>query len=213
MKFYVKKRRIMGIMMAFAFMYGIFGIKQLSINVEAMQNSQLDVCEPNDTPQQAYPYDKVKCFNKTGLFSDGMRQSYLSSDSDKDYFYVNLTAGSEYFANLRNIGDEKWNMVVYKDGNIDELYDIPIVSAPGKSTERALHFRPKENGRYIIEISSNGSKINRNLYYFYVGPAERSSMYTFKANFHIRLMGGTYSPYYTLDLRNWEIPDNAYEVL
>lgn len=77
-----------------------------------------DDFEPNNTPQTAYPYDQVPVLqseltNKYDLYYLGMRSAGLHSPSDEDWYTIDLTAGEEYFVDLRNVGNTNWYIEVY----------------------------------------------------------------------------------------------------
>ena len=138
-----------------------------------------DDFEPNNTPQTAYPYDQVPVLqseltNKYDLYYLGMRSAGLHSPSDEDWYTIDLTAGEEYFVDLRNVGNTNWYIEVY-NWEVAEPYRYstnpekkPIYE---KKSEKYFYFKAEDTGTFHIRVTSGGDWTDQMHYFFYVGPA------------------------------------------
>lgn len=167
--------------------------KQESISLSSEQVSELfaesgiqtyvttpDDCEPNDTIDTAFPYSQVPVVNsqmtsKYDLYGLGMRYAGLHSEDDVDWFSVNLTAGEDYFVDLRNIGKSNWYIELYyleSDGSGYYYSTNPeIMPVFEKWPEKYFYFTAEDTGTYYIRISNGDDWSNEMYYFFYVGPA------------------------------------------
>ncbi len=174
-----------------------------------------DDYESNDTVSTAFPYNKVEMVNRqltsrNDLFGLGMRQAGLHSEDDEDWFSIKLTAGEEYFVDLRNIGKSNWFIELYYfDSNGEGYYyttDPEVMPVFEKWPEKYFYFTAEDTGTYYIRITSGNDWSNVMYYFFYVGSPiqyfDIVDMYTYGS---AQIYGGGYSTY-TFDLRGESVP-------
>lgn len=169
-----------------------------------------DACEPNDSFETAYPYNKVPMVNSEvtsnyDLFGLGMRYSNLHSEEDVDWFSINLTAGQRYFVDLRNVGKSNWYIelrYIRPDGS-GYYYTTDPSEKPKfeKKSEKYFYFTAKDTGTYYIKIANGGDWSNEMSYFFYVGPdMQYFDIVDMPTNGRTQIYGDKYSTY-TFDLR------------
>lgn len=164
-----------------------------------------DECEPNDTITTAYPYDRVPVItpaltNKIDLYWLGMRSAGLHSEEDEDWYYVNLTAGEDYFVDIRNVGLRNWYIELYyiRSDGTGYYYTTNPEEEPvyEKKPEKYFYFTAQDTGRYYIKIANGGDWANKLNYFFYVGPAIQTfdivDMPTYGG---VQFLGNTYKTY------------------
>lgn len=170
-----------------------------------------DAYEPNNTISTAFPYERVnelapRLTDKFQLFSLGMRNAGLHSADDEDWFSVSLTAGEDYFVDLRNIGKTNWFIELYyinTDGTGYRYTTNPLVYPVfEKWQEKYFYFTAENTGTYYIRIANGGDWTSDQYYFFYVGPAIKYfdivEMPTYDS---VQIFGSNYKTY-TCDLRN-----------
>lgn len=175
-----------------------------------------DAYESNDTITTAFPYNQVSVVtsemtSKYDLYSLGMRHSGLHSENDEDWFSINLSAGEDYFVDLRNIGQSNWYIELYyiKSDNTGYFYttnpeEMPVFE---KWPEKYFYFTAKDTGTYYIRISSGNDWSNEMDYFFYVGPAiQYFNIVDMPTYGMVQLFGSDYATY-TLDLSDDAVPE------
>lgn len=177
-----------------------------------------DDCEPNDSKLMAYPYDRVpvvkdKMTSEYDLDRLGYRHAGLHSESDVDWYYVNLKAGEECFADLRNIGKTNWYIEVYHydaSGDVD-FYETTNPEMKSKFTnkpEKYFYFIPKTTGKYYIRITNGGDWSSEMHYFFYVGPVKQEFDIVDMPIGAVKIWGSNYQTF-TCDLRGSAVPKNS----
>lgn len=180
------------------------------------QVTEPDDFEPNNTYQTAYPYDQVPILkseltSKYDLYQLGMRSAGLHSASDEDWYTINLTAGQEYFVDLRNVGNTNWYIEVY---NWDKGYyyttNPEIKPIYAKKSEKYFYFDAEDTGTYHIRVTSGGDWTDQMYYFFYVGSSVQEfdivNMSTYGS---VNIYDKNYKTY-TCDLRGIAVPAKAY---
>lgn len=167
-----------------------------------------DNYEPNDTWETAYPYSQCTGIcdairKKDDLYRLGMKNGSLHSETDEDWYSINLTAGETYFVDLRNLGSTNWYIELYYfPGNYYYTTDPELRPVYEKRPEKYFYFEAEDTGTYHIRITSGNDWEDRMYYYFYVGPAIQTfdiiNMPTYGGT---QLFGGTYKTY-NCDLSN-----------
>lgn len=152
---------------------------QSNENVQAI-STVADKYEPNNTYTTAYPYNNVETLqsqltNITQLYSLGMKSAGLHSKTDEDWYSVNLTAGQEYFVDIRNVGSRNWFIEIYYvyEDNSGYYYTTDPSKYPvyEHKPEKYLYFTAEDTGKYYIHISNGGEWSDSMYYFFYVGPS------------------------------------------
>lgn len=171
-------------------------------NTGIRQYTATDKYEPNDTWDNAYPYNQCvgigdAITQKHDLYRLGMKNGSLHSETDEDWYSVNLTAGETYFVDLRNVGRTNWFIeLYYLPGNYFYTTNPFLKPVYEKKPEKYFYFKAEDTGTYHIRITSGGDWEDRMYYYFYVGPAiqtfEIKDMLTYGG---VKLFGGTYRSY------------------
>ena len=174
-----------------------------------------DECEPNDTINTAYPYTQVpvvtsQLTSKYDLFGLGMRHAGLHSETDEDWFSISLTAGEDYFVDLRNIGKSNWYIELYyiKPDGTGYYYSTDPTEMPvfEKWQEKYFYFTAKDTGTYYIRIANGNDWSDEMHYFFYVGPAiqyfDIVNMPTYGS---VQIYGNDYKTY-TCDLSGTSVP-------
>lgn len=187
------------------------------------RTTALDDYEPNDNFLEAKPYSQVedltpKLTNTNQLWSLGMKHAGLHSETDEDWFSIDLEAGEEYFIDLRNIGRMNWYIELYYiQGDVENGFsgykyttDPNIYPAYQDKPEKYFYLVPEDSGTFYIRITSGGDWQDSMHYFFYVGP----SVQTFYISNMLTMGGvqlnslGSYSTY-TSDLRD-AVPEITY---
>lgn len=187
-------------------------------NIQVYSTSS-DVTEPNDTMENAYPYNQLPIVNSeiTGLydlFGLGMRHASLDSEEDVDWYKVNLTAGVEYFVDLRNIGKTNWYIELYyynSDGELSvfETTNPEIETKFEKWQEKYFDYTAEYTGTYYIKICNGGDWSDTLDYFFYVGPKKQTfNIVNMSTNNMVQFIGSTYKTYY-FDLSGTALPKDA----
>lgn len=173
-----------------------------------------DGCEPNDTISTAYPYDQMpimtpRLTSRNELFTLGMRYAGLHSEEDEDWYSINLTAGEDYFVDIRNLGSNWFIQLYYiKSDGTGYFYTTDSENMPVfiDKTERYFYFTAEDTGTYYIRVANGGDWSDEMYYYFYVGPAIQNfdivGMPTYGG---VNLLGGDYRTY-TCDLSRMAVP-------
>lgn len=166
-----------------------------------------DSYEPNDTWETAYPYNKVPTTctaisSRSDLYRLGMKTGGLHSETDVDWYSINLTAGQKYFVDIRNVGltDCYIELSYFASDGKRYYYTTNPAEKPAfsKKPEKYLYITAPVTTTYYIKIDNGNDWGSSNkTYFFYVGPVKQ----TFSiSNFTI---GGAYlfgSTYQTIDL-------------
>ena len=170
-----------------------------------------DRYEPNNTPETACPYSRVstitsKITNTNQLYTLGMKNAGLHSATDEDWYTINLTAGEEYFVDLRNVGNTNWYIELYyirSDGSAyfyttnPEYY--PVYE---KKPEKYFYFTAEDSGKYYIRITSGNDWVDKMYYYFYVGPViQYFNIDDMPTNGSVKMWGDDYQTY-TCNMHN-----------
>lgn len=129
---------------------------------------------------------------------------------DEDWFYTNLTAGEDYFVDLRNIGKSNWYIELYylRTDGTGYYYSTNPVEMPvfEKWQEKYFYFTAQDTGKYYIRIASGNDWSDEMHYFFYVGPAiqyfDIVDMPTYGG---VQIYGNSYQTY-TCDLRGIAVP-------
>lgn len=174
-----------------------------------------DDCEPNNTKETAYPYERVPevqtdLTNTYDLYRLGMRHAGLHSATDEDWYSIKLTAGQRYFVDLRNVGKSNWfievNYYVGGEQKYHHSTNPKENSVYEKKPEKYLYFTAETTGTYYIRIANGGDWSDEMHYFFYVGPVEKSFDIV-NMNLGTVMLGSTYKTF-TCDLRN-KVPTEA----
>ena len=204
----MKVKKIISTLVICGFMFAA------SITSEAASK---DNYEPNNTITTAYPYENVntistKITNTNSLFTLGMKNASLDSATDVDWYSIHLTAGQQYFMDLRNIGGQDWYIELYyycsedKTGSYDCYYSTKQEKYDGRP-EKYIYFTAENTGTYYIKVASKGEWKSSSYYFFYVGPVwqefEIENLAT-EGNIWLSSSYATYS----FDLRN-AVPKNT----
>lgn len=158
----------------------LFGSDKPQVAAEA---GNPDRWESNDTPDTAYPYSKIptsrtSISKKIDLFTLGMKEGSFHSETDEDWYSINLTAGEMYFVDIRNVGQTNNFIELYYFSSDGKPYfyttDPSIKPIYEKKPEKYLYFTAEETCTYYIRINNGGDWTGYKPYYFYVGPAIRT---------------------------------------
>lgn len=144
-----------------------------------------DEYETNDTFLTAYPYNNVadltpKLSKMNQLYTLGMKHAGLHSETDEDWFSINLTAGTQYFVDLRNIGRMNWYIELYYVQSHDEngykgYKGYKYTTDPEQNPiykdhpEKFFYFTAQDTGTYYIRVTSGNAWEDSMHYFFYVG--------------------------------------------
>lgn len=180
--------------------------------------STADVCEPNDTRDTAYPYNSVENVEPqiahiNRSWALGMKHANLDSESDVDWYSINLTKDQMYFADLRNIGRMNWFIEVYYQKEDGSWWYF--TSDPSKKSEfmnhpeKYIYFTANVTGTHYIKVTSGDDwQANQMDYFFYVGPTvQYFDIVDLPTMGGVKLMGTGYQTY-TVDLTD-TIPASA----
>lgn len=179
--------------------------------IQTFSVNAADAYEPNDTYTTAFPYEKVnelqpQLTSRFELFSLGMRNAGLHSATDEDWFSVELTAGEQYFVDLRNIGKTNWFIELYylssDQGGYYYTTDPTIYPIYEKWQEKYFYFEAQDTGTYYIRITNGGDWTSDQYYFFYVGPAVKFfDIVDLPTYGSVQIYGSSYKTY-TCDLRD-----------
>lgn len=176
-----------------------------------------DDYEPNDSYLTAYPYNQVETIRtqltgKSQLYTLGMKHAGFDSETDEDWYIINLTKGNEYFVDIRNTSKLNWFIELYYiSGETPYYYSTDPDKYPvySNAPEKYFYFVAEDTGTYYIRVSTGGDSSGDMHYFFYVGPSIQTfdivDMPTYGG---VNLLGGTDYRTYTLDLRR-EVPDKT----
>lgn len=161
----------------------------------------------NDTINTAYPYNQVPAYSTkiTGpnqLFRLGMKNASLHSDTDVDWYKLELKEGERCFVDIRNL-EGNWNIRLYyynKADNDSLWYYQPKPETFDNKSEKYMTVVPKQTGTFYLRVTSDGDWMDTMNYFFYAGPEEQiftvENLPTYGS---AQIYGGTYKSY-TVDL-------------
>lgn len=171
--------------------------------------------EGNDTIATAYPYDKVPTYSTkiTGinqLFGLGMKHAGLHSETDVDWYKLELTKGSRYFIDIRNLA-ANWDIRLYyynQSENNELWYYYPNKDKFDNKSEKYMTIVPQQTSTFYLRISSNGDWVDTMHYFFYAGPEEQIfTIENLPTYGNTVVYGGTYQSY-TVDLTD-DVPADS----